>query len=52
MEVPVTPNLLVIYKAFCFEVAQSHMNEAPNEIQTQWFASLACKPWHHQSLPI
>ena len=25
---------IVIYKAFCSDVVQGHMNEAPNEIRT------------------
>ena len=35
---------IVIYKAFCFDVAQGRMNGAPNETQTHSyrFASLAC----------
>ena len=35
---------VVIYKAFCLDVAQGHINEASNETLTHsWrFASLAC----------
>ena len=35
---------VVIYKAFCFDVAQGRMNGAPNETRTHScrFASLAC----------
>ena len=35
---------IVIYKAFCFDVAQGRMNGAPNETRTHScrFASLAC----------
>ena len=41
---------VVIYEAFCLHVSQGLMNEVPNETQTHlWtFASLACKPYHHQ----
>ena len=37
-------NTIVIYKTFCFDVAQGRMNEAPKETRTHscWFASLAC----------
>ena len=42
-----TPSLqlqVVIYKAFCLDLAQGHMNGTPNENWTHsWrFASLAC----------
>ena len=35
---------VVIYEALCFDVAQSQMNGAPNEIQTHLYTvdSLAC----------
>ena len=34
----------LIYKAFCFDVAQDHMNRGPNENRTHSYgqASLAC----------
>ena len=37
-------DLVVIYKALCFDVAQGRMNGAPNETRTHScrFASLAC----------
>ena len=40
----VSPTAKVIYKAFCFDVAQGRMNGAPNETRTHScrFASLAC----------
>ena len=36
--------VIVIYKALCFDVAQGQMNGAPNETRTHScrFASLAC----------
>ena len=59
---PFPPSLLVvIYKAFCLDVAQGHVNGVPNETQTYlWrFASLATSerpPCHslifHHSSPI
>ena len=40
---------IVIYKAFCLDVAQGRMNGAPNETRTHTyrFASQACKPLHY-----
>ena len=37
-------DLIIIYKALCFDVAQGRMNGAPNETRTHScrFASLAC----------
>ena len=44
---------VVIYKAFCLDVAQGHTNGAPNETRTHsWrFASLACYILHHLRRP-
>ena len=44
---------VLIYKALCFDVAQGRMNGVPNETRTHScrFASLACKPLHHQRCP-
>ena len=37
-------SVVVIYKAFCLDIAQGHMNAVSSETQTHlWrFASLAC----------
>ena len=47
------PEVSVIYKALCFDVAQGRMNWAPNETRTHScrFTSLACQPLHHQRCP-
>ena len=46
-------NAVVIYEALCFDVTQGQMNGAHNETRTHWcrFASLVCKPLHHQRCP-
>ena len=49
------PDLVIeIYEALCFDVAQGQKNLAPNETRTDScsFASLTCKPLHHQRCSI
>ena len=36
--------IIVIYKAFCSDVAQERMNGAPNKTRTH-FCRFACQPW-------
>ena len=45
---------IIIYKAFCFNDAQSRVNTARNESQTHScrFGSLAFQPLHHPMRPI
>ena len=42
---------IVIYKAFCLDVAQGRMNGAPNGTRTHScrFANLAYRPLHHSN---
>ena len=49
----VTVASVVIYEGLYFDLAQGQMNGAPNETRTHScrFASLTCKPLHHQRCP-
>ena len=46
-------DLVVIYEGLYFDLTQGQMNGAPNETRTHScrFASLTCKPLHHQRCP-